>query len=285
MSPPPVGAVPPPVDGPLPPGAAPGERLGRALAGTPAVAGWRVLRVGPLPAAPGWVTLRDALAPAAVDRWVAVAQAGLGRLRTTGPGGHPGPVPPQVAPTYVLGWVLDALAWAGGVPYGLVRRVPPLGLQRVGVHRAAPLGQVDAVVLLAPAGTGPTDDREHDGRGDDASAAALGAGLAAAGRAVEAAWRPPVRVGSRQRWGLLADAVDDVLAATGAARGDAAAGVADADAVLRGAPEPLRGRTRATADPGRGVAAWTRERRSCCFAYAVDRALVCSTCPRLRRRG
>jgi len=110
----------------------------------------------------------------------------------------------------------------------------------------------------------------------------LGRSLVSAARAVESAWTPRVRVGSHQRWGLLADAVDGVLGAAGAARGDAAAGASDACRVLASAPEPLRrpGGVRTL-----GASAWTRARRSCCFAYAVSPALVCRTCPRLRRRA
>jgi len=286
-----------------PPGALGGavvDDLGAALAAVAPLAGGRAVHVlDELPTAPArtpwgggpsdgpsgvgaWVTLADALGPGEVERWVAAADAGLAREA------HGGAVPRQVAPTYVLGWVLDALAQAAGTPYGLLRRVPDLDLARVAVHRAAPLGQPDAVALLGRGSWCLPGDRAavragaRATAGDAALAAVLGRALVAAGRAVEAAWTPRVRVGSHQRWGLLADAVDGVLGAVGAARGDAAAGAADAHRVLSSAPQPLRRSGGVRPD---GAGAWTRARRSCCFAYAVSPALVCRTCPRLRRRG
>ncbi|GAA2029014.1 hypothetical protein WDZ16_15175 [Pseudokineococcus marinus] len=260
-----------------------GLSLADALDGVAVAAGLRAVRVldrVPAPAS-GWTTLAAALAPGAVERWVATTDAGLAAWR----GGRP--APRQVAPTYVLGWVLDALAQAGGTPYGLLRRAPALDLGRLAVRRARPLGQPDAVALVGAgarclpgdpaalrAGDRPADDEDH-------LAALLGADLVACARRVEALWAPRVRVGSLQRWGPLADALDAVLASAGAARGDVPAGLRDAARVLALAPEPLRRPARARPDATPGGPGWTRDRRSCCFAHAVDPALVCRTCPRL----
>ncbi len=64
-------------------------------------------------------------------------------------------------------------------------------------------------------------------------------------------FRPAVKTGSRQRWGM----VDDVLEAS------------------LWAARQLAGRP-----PGRlGL------RRSCCFAYQVDPSLLCERCPRRAR--
>ncbi|WP_299038195.1 (2Fe-2S)-binding protein [uncultured Pseudokineococcus sp.] len=261
--------------------------LAAALAAVAPLARERVVHVlDELPQGPshgtGWVALADALAPGEVERWVAVADAGLAAMVRRG-----SPVPGQVAPTYVLGFVLDALAQAGGTPYALLRRVPDLDLARVAVRRAAPLGQPDAVALLAGGSWCLPGDRAAEragarpAAGQDDLAAVLGRELVGAARAVERAWTPRVRVGSHQRWGLLADAVDGVLGALGAARGDVAAGAADSDRVLSRAPHPLRrpGRVRTCGSEG-----WTRARRSCCFAYAASPALLCRTCPRLPGR-
>ncbi|WP_298801271.1 hypothetical protein [uncultured Pseudokineococcus sp.] len=272
-----------PLTGSAPVGGGAGTSLADALDGVAVAAGLRAVRVldgvpGP---ASGWTTLAAALAPGAVERWVATTDAGLAAWR----GGRP--APRQVAPTYVLGWVLDALAQAGGTPYGLLRRAPALDLGRVAVRRARPLGQPAAVALVGAgarclpgdaaavrAGDRPADDADH-------LAALLGADLVACARRVEALWAPRVRVGSLQRWGPLADALDSVLASAGAARGDVPGGLRDAARVLALAPEPLGRPARARPDATPGGPGWTRDRRSCCFAHAVDPALVCRTCPRL----
>ncbi|MEH0639028.1 (2Fe-2S)-binding protein [Streptomyces bottropensis] len=92
---------------------------------------------------------------------------------------------------------------------------------------------------------------------------------------------PYVRRGSRALWGLVSDDLVSGLWYLGRARGDEAAGVRAASAVLPTAHAPFPGgadfRSLRTSD-GRDHP--TRTRVGCCLYYTIRPAGACSTCPR-----
>lgn len=155
-----------------------------------------------------------------------------------------GPVHESVAPTYLTGWYLDALARTGGRWLREAGIVPDLSagalwLQRQVWPTAARVGRCR--FRCAP---------DHPAAGHpDAQVCEPAALHAAMLRAVHThaglffdSFEPGVPTSSRQQWGML----DDCL-----------------DAALRNSPPPASAR-----------------RRSCCFAFRVDPALLCRRCPR-----
>lgn len=162
---------------------------------------------------------------------------------------------PSVAPTYLMGWYLDAVARTGSTWLELCGRLPGLGPADLALHET-PGGWPDAVAVTGrafrcasgdPDADHPDAVLSHDLRAD------LRAGVEAHARVFHAAFRPSVKTGSRQRWGMVEDVLE---ASTWAARD-----------LARARPNPLPG-----------------VRRSCCFAYRVDPALLCGRCPRRVRQ-
>ncbi|MBE4741407.1 MULTISPECIES: (2Fe-2S)-binding protein [Streptomyces] len=92
---------------------------------------------------------------------------------------------------------------------------------------------------------------------------------------------PYARRGSRALWGLVSDDLVSGLWYLGRTRGDEAAGVRAASAVLPSAHAPFPGgadfRSLRT-DDGREHP--TRTRMGCCLYYTIRPAEACSTCPR-----
>ncbi|MFE7836437.1 (2Fe-2S)-binding protein [Streptomyces sp. NPDC057474] len=92
---------------------------------------------------------------------------------------------------------------------------------------------------------------------------------------------PYVRRGSRALWGLVSDDLVSGLWYLGRMRGDEAAGVRAASAVLPTAHAPFPGgagfRALRTSD---GREHPTRTRMGCCLYYTIRPAEACSTCPR-----
>ncbi|WP_215452194.1 (2Fe-2S)-binding protein [Streptomyces sp. ATCC 21386] len=92
---------------------------------------------------------------------------------------------------------------------------------------------------------------------------------------------PYVRRGSRALWGLVSDDLVSGLWYLGRTRGDEAAGIRAAAAVLPGARAPFPGgadfRSLRTSD---GREHPTRTRLGCCLYYTIRPAEACSTCPR-----
>lgn len=210
------------------------------------------LRLVRTPAGPGWHACVDLLdVEGALLAWTVRV---TGWLRRTY-GGEPHP---SVAPTYLMGWYLDAVARAGATWLVRRHRVPDLGPAHLALHET-PGGWPDAVAVSSTRFRCLPDDPASDH--PDALALADDAALLAAyeeqvrahAAAFHHAFRPAVPTGSRQRWGM----VDDVLeACLWTARRDA------------------------------GVAAGRLgTRRSCCFAYRVDPALLCDRCPRRAEGG
>lgn len=206
----------------------------------------RLERVPP-PDEPGWLACADLVeGPEALDAWTRRVAAGLRRAHRREP-------PPSVAPTYLMGWYLDAVARAGAT-WVLVRgRLPDLDPSALAL-RETPDGWPDAAAVTATRfGCLPGDvAADHPGASVVPDRTALLAALDAAVRehaaAFHQAFRPPVKIGSRQRWGMVDDALEACLWAAGQLSGEPMA--------------PL------------GM------RRSCCFAYRVDPALLCERCPR-----
>ncbi|MER6162744.1 (2Fe-2S)-binding protein [Streptomyces sp. NPDC001868] len=95
------------------------------------------------------------------------------------------------------------------------------------------------------------------------------------------AFGPYVRRGSRALWGLVSDDLVSGLWYLGRMRGDEAAGVRAASAVLPTAHAPFPGgadfRSLHTSD---GREHPTRTRMGCCLYYTIRPAEACSTCPR-----
>lgn len=216
----------------------------------------------PLPSP--WLPCTDLLTTGGLPAWTGRIRARL--VATHGQAPHP-----SVAPTYAMGWYLDAVARTGATWFGLCERVPDLLPAALALHENAG-GWPDAVAVRS--------DRfwclPHDDAASHPDAVvlpdrqALGLHLVMAVRAhaalFHAAFTPCVSIGSRQRWGMVDDVLEAALWAGGELRGDPAAGQADAAALV--GPNP------------------TRVRRSCCFAYRLDEAFLCTRCPRrLRSRA
>lgn len=205
------------------------------------------LRLERSAAGAGWLRCADLVAgPDALDAWTARVSGWL--RRTYGDEPHP-----SVAPTYVMGWYLDALARTGATWVVRRGRLPDLGPQDLALHET-PGGWPDAVAVGAsrfrclrqdPAAAHPDAVVVAD---EHALLAALDEQVRAHAAAFHRAFAPGVATGSRQRWGM----VDDVL--------EACLWTARRDAGLATGPLGTR--------------------RSCCFAFRVDPALLCTRCPR-----
>lgn len=196
---------------------------------------------------PGWSRCVDLVSgPDPLDAWTARTAAWLRRVHGTEP--HP-----SVAPTYVMGWYLDAVARVGATWVVRRRRLPDLGPDGLALHETRG-GWPDAVAVSSARFRCLPDDPAAGHRDalpvpdGDALVAAYEEQVRAHAAAFHRAFRPAVATGSRQRWGM----VDDVL--------EACLWVARSDA---GLPAGRLG-----------------TRRSCCFAYRLDAALLCSRCPR-----
>lgn len=200
----------------------------------------------------GWLACADLVeGPQALDAWTRRVAACLRRAHRRDPA-------PSVAPTYLMGWYLDAVARAGAT-WVLVRdRLPDLD-PSVLTLRESPGGWPDAVAVAAWRFRCLPEDpaADHPGAVVVPDRAALLAALDVEVRehaaAFHQAFDPPVKTGGRQRWGM----VDDVLEAC----------LWEARQLAGAPPGPL------------GM------RRSCCFAYRVDPALLCDRCPRRLRRS
>lgn len=224
----------------------------------PVVRGWST---GPQPSAPGtgWHACADLLAdPEALPGWQDAVARQLERA-------HGRPAPTQVPPTYVMGWYLDAVARVGATWLGAATRVPGVGVGDLALHLSAG-GWPDGAALLRtrfrclpddPAAGHPDAEVLPD---RPALTEALRADLDRHARAFHNAFAPDVAIGSRQRFGMVDDVLEAAAWAAGELTGDPGAGRADAEALC--GPNP------------------TRVRRTCCFAYLLDPALLCLRCPR-----
>jgi hypothetical protein len=249
-----------------------GRRLGTAL-------GWMRLHHG-LPAAPGWLRCDELLAdPRHLPGWLSDVTAAVTRAEGV-------PPPPVTPASYLMGWYLGVPAYAGALAFGLARRVPVLDPAAMAVHVGA-VGYADGVALLAdrfaclpddPAADHPDADVVPD---EAALATVLRERVAGHARAFHAAYAPDVKIGSRQRWGMLTDVLDEALWTSGTVRGDPEAGIADAALVLGEVHPPFTAATTTyRVRDLRGREHWSRRRQSCCFFYAVPSGRACFTCPR-----
>jgi hypothetical protein len=213
----------------------------------------------------GWTTCADLHDGPTLDALADRVRTGV---RTLVPAPDRDRVPPAVAPSYLFGWYVWAVACAATVPYVAARRVPRLHPGSVALHLTG-TGWPDAVALLDPGFACLPDDPDAthpDARpalDPDALRATLLDEVAAHVATFTAAWG---RRGGRGPHSLRALATDALVAAVlTAAPGPA--GLAEAEALLPGGPVPPRLRV------------------SCCLAYAVPGAATCTTCPRLARAG
>lgn len=195
----------------------------------------------------GWHRCTDLLdGPGPLDAWTARVARWL--RSTEGREPHP-----SVAPTYLMGWYLDAVARTGATWLELCDRLPGLGPDDLALHET-PGGWPDAVAVTGSSFRCPPEDPDAGHPDADVVPAsalrpALREAVEAHARVFHTAFRPAVKTGSGQRWGMVEDVLE---ASTWAAR-------------------DLAG---ARPNPAPGV------RRSCCFAYRVDPALLCERCPR-----
>ncbi|MQA14570.1 MAG: iron-sulfur protein [Pseudonocardiaceae bacterium] len=196
-------------------------------------------------------------------------------------------VPERTPAGFALQWYLGVPAYTGAMVFHHARRVPELEPGRL-AFRLEP-AWLDTIALRPGRFWCLPDDpgRAHA----DAVVVADEIGLAAVLRRQVVAhaarflrvYGPTVRFGPRTQWAAVTDALDTGLLMAGRSRGNDEAGVADARLVLADRHEPLTSAstTRTVVDDS-GRAHWTRERRSCCFYYALPGVeQPCATCPRV----
>lgn len=228
-----------------------------------AVSWWRVL--GPTDARsagePDWVRCQDLITGS--SEWIGRIEAWLGSAYGV-------PVPAAVAPTYAMGWYLDALARTVGYWLEQTSRVPDLAPGRWSLALDGGRWPSAAAVHAGPFHCLPGDPAaDHQ----DAIVVDHRDQLVEAVRTVTRGqadaffdgFAPAVRIGSRQRYGMLADHLETALISGGEAAGDRLAGLDDAYLVAGPGPGGLR--------------------RSCCFAFALSDELLCTRCPRRRCRA
>lgn len=261
--------------------AVPGDPVADLAAQLDGVAPWLSVRRG-LPDGGGWARCSDVLAdPGALTRWLEHVRR---EVRRSNAGWTPPPVTPA---SYLMGWYLDVPAYTGGLAFGVARRVPRLDPGSLAVHRH-PGGWPDGVALLGSRFACLPDDPDAGHPAADvvadehALAALLRDQVAAHATAFHQVYRPEVKIGSRQRWGMLTDVLDTALWTSGKEVGNEDRGVRDAALVLDGVRPPFTSasRTYRLVDR-RGRARWTRRRESCCFLFHVPGADACFTCPRV----
>ncbi len=254
--------------------------LRRSLSAISGATGWlRILDRAP--ASAGWVSCRQLLDDARLlYRWVDDVSTSLEDVE--------GEAPPLVTPaTYVMQWYLQVPAYVGALLLHRFWRVPELRPEDLVIHRSA-FGYVDSVAVTGRRFACLAED--PDARHPDATVLPDRVALAQALRdnvvrhadEFHAAFRPPVKIGSLQRWGMVLDALDTALWQAGTSAGDELSGVRAAALVLDGPNPPLTEGTRLRPSPD--GAGWTRRRQSCCFMFALPSAQVCTSCPRWGQR-
>jgi len=198
-----------------------------------------------------------------------------------------GEVPERTSAGYVLQWYLGVPAHVGAMLFHFARRVPSLEPRRL-AFRLEP-ACVEAVALRP--GTFWCLPGDLDAAHPDAIVVAddveLGRvlRLQVVGHAARflGVFGPTVRFGRHTLWAAVTDVIDAGLLRAGRARGDEAAGAADARLVLAERFAPLTSASTAhTVTDEHGCTHWTRQRGSCCFHYALPGApKACVTCPRV----
>ncbi len=269
--------------GALPAGPAGRRPLHESIAALPATE--RLAVRSDVPAEePGWTTTADLQAADALEALLARVH---GNVCALVPAGTVGDVPDTVAPAYVLGWYLAAVASAAAVPFVHARRVPGLRADRVAL-RLSDVGWPDAVAVLSPRFACLPDDPDAGHRDADPVAdlealrTALRAELAEHATGFLAAWGRRGRRGRHALWGFVSDALVDAVweAAPGEVGAREAAAVLPPRGRGRLAPFVGTGGFRSFARPD-GTVELVRSRVSCCLAYAVPGAEVCLSCPRI----
>lgn len=234
-----------------------------------------------------WVLCSDALADELFfPTWHALLARRLA--------GQYGSAPAQTPPGYVMSWYAGLFGYLGGALFHLARRVPSLAPQDIAFRLDTRLRRPAEVALLASSfACLPGDPAIHRDSApaegteiaeltvvpdEQSLAAVLRARVAAHGERFVTAFQPSARFGRRTLWGTVTDSLDGGLLYAGRARGEPAAGAADAALVLPSRIPPFTSASTVRHIQGH----WTRERQSCCFHYklpGVERP--CATCPRL----
>ena len=198
-----------------------------------------------------------------------------------------GTVPDRTPAGYVLQWYLRIPAYTGAMLFHSARRVPALAPRRL-AFRLEPAWVETTALRPGPFWCLPTDpDAGHPDAAvvpDDAAlATVLRRQVVAHAARFLRVYAPTVRFGRHTLWAAVTDAIDSGLLVAGRARGDEAAGMADARLVLAERFEPLTSASTARMlTDSRGVTHCTHQRGSCCFYYALPGVTrACATCPRV----
>ncbi len=177
-------------------------------------------------------------------------------------------VHPSVPATYLMGFYLDAVCRIGALWFGLCGRVPDLSPESLwlrissgGWPEAGAVSAGPVAVLPGDALAGrPEGVRVLPGRTE--LLAEYHRQVSSHATRFHDAFRPEVRIGSRQRLGMLDDVIESCLWSVGDLVGDPFTAAEQAEALVGANPRRIR--------------------RSCCFAYRLDPALLCHRCPRRR---
>lgn len=228
------------------------------------------------PAGPRWLACDELAEGPELDRWLSAIAARWS-------------APPQTAASYLLGFYTTGVASAAVACWLLERRVPDLDPANVSLRRArgnwvdgCALHGPRMAVLPADPAAGLPDVEVADGV--DALRGRLAGELLAHLTPLVETVGARAKLGSRVRWGLVADALSLVFLEVGGRLGDQAAAAAEADAVL---DQACTFRARPAWVPvGRHV---FLRRAACCLAFTVSGGRYCTSCPavdddtRLRR--
>jgi hypothetical protein len=185
-------------------------------------------------------------------------------------------------------WLAGAAAAVAGGPliagFLLERRVPRLRADEIRFRLGAE-GWPDRIAFASPRMLVLGSDPAAGAPGAVAAAdvAALRRGLAAEivgfCAALVGAVRQAAKVGERTVWGYLADILAAVYLEAGRVAGDQRAAAAEADLLFDLASPPLRVRPGWLPLEQAGRAHLFRLHGQCCFAYKLEDAGYCATCP------
>ncbi len=230
----------------------------------------------------GWFAVYgpDETLPGDPERWVSTARLlgelphWLARVSAWLDANNAGPVHESVAPTYLTGWYLDAVARAGALWLELAGRVPDLAppslLLSVDVWPDGATLRGDSFYCLSGDPAAASPGARPVGTRDDLVARYV-EGVHAQAHAFFDAFDPGIKVGSRQSWGMVDDLLEAALLSAAELKGDRWQGLDDGRLATRDGFDPdHHGPTR----------------RSCCFAFRISEGLTCTRCPRrMVRRG
>jgi FhuF 2Fe-2S C-terminal domain len=205
------------------------------------LAPWLTVRTAPKVPGPEWISCAATLSAQLAGEdptasWRAVLASEYGRQYRIDP-------PRQVAAMFVLMWYVGVPARIASASSALTGYAPDVSPERI-AFRLHPTQHYPAEVALLP---GPVLPAVEAAAASDEHC-----------RAFVDSYRSGVKLGSRQRYGAIADEYRTAIKA------------------CAGSPYASQAARVFGVDPGVTV------RDSCCFIYALPGVTACSTCPRLR---